>query len=224
MDDHSIEFDGRVRFCLGHEAKAIDVESLKQWWTDLIQGQTAIVDAFSTATETFLALGPSPVQRPPLRARNLEILERIMLGESSKSVAIDCNLSASTVAAALKQSLQQLGWQQRASTLPVGLIFLAEGARGSVAPQLRCYAGHLPDGLPCHVLTAPLPQLGELLSPAVHEVVHLHMQGKSYLEIAAQRATSTRTVANQVSAAFRLLRISGRNELRHLVAVSSTAL
>ena len=39
------------------------------------------------------------------------------------------------------------------------------------------------------------------------------LEGRSHAEIARARRTSTRTIANQVSAIFRRLNISGRGEL-----------
>mgnify|MGYP001554949261 CR=1 FL=1 len=44
-------------------------------------------------------------------------------------------------------------------------------------------------------------------------VIRALIEGCSYREIAVLRQTSTRTIANQISAVFRRLRVSGRNEL-----------
>jgi DNA-binding CsgD family transcriptional regulator len=39
------------------------------------------------------------------------------------------------------------------------------------------------------------------------------VEGASYGEIARRRGTSTRTIANQITAVFRRMRVSGRSEL-----------
>jgi hypothetical protein len=45
------------------------------------------------------------------------------------------------------------------------------------------------------------------------------LEGRNYLEIAKKRGTSTRTVANQLAAAFRRLGVSGRASLlNHIVS------
>jgi DNA-binding CsgD family transcriptional regulator len=52
-----------------------------------------------------------------------------------------------------------------------------------------------------------------LLPAAELAVIRQLVEGHSYAEIAAERGTSTRTIANQITAVFRRLRVSGRNEL-----------
>lgn len=217
MESNLVEFEGRPRFCLEDETEAVMSQTLERWWRDLIEGRADLADGFSTDTEAFLALGPPVLHRCALSARHTEVLVRTMLGERSKVLAIEFDVSASTVAGLLKRSVQLLGWKDRPSALPVGLLALADSAQGHLRPGLRLYTGTLPDGSPCRVLRTPLAPLSGMLSRAVREVVRLHVAGKSYVEIAAHRATSTRTVANQLSTAFRILRVSGRNELRHYV-------
>lgn len=219
MAGQLVEFQGRARFWLEHRADNATTETLTQCWRDLVQGRVDLADGFNTAAETFLALGPPVQNRAQLSERHVRILERVLLGERAKVLALEYDVSASTVATLLKRSLQQLGWNQRHAALPVGLLILIKAARGGLPPGSRLYRGRLPDGSACRVLAAPLTPLAAVLPRAVHEVVRLHMEGKSYEEIAAHRATSTRTVANQVSAAFRILRVSGRDELRHYIAV-----
>jgi DNA-binding NarL/FixJ family response regulator len=221
MERQLVELEGNARFWLEKPADNEGLDTLRRWWRALVEGELDLADGFSTESETFLALKQPRQRRAPLSARQVEVLERIILGERAKVLALDYDVSASTVAALIKRALQQLGWNERAVALPVGLLILSEAARGVLPPRLRLYSGSLPDGSPCHVLAAPLAPLAGVLSNAVREVVRLHVEGKSYSEIAARRATSTRTVANQVSTAFRILRVSGRGELRHYLAVGT---
>jgi len=51
------------------------------------------------------------------------------------------------------------------------------------------------------------------LSSSEFAVASLLVEGHCYADIARQRSTSTRTVANQLSAAFRRLHVSGRSEM-----------
>ena len=53
----------------------------------------------------------------------------------------------------------------------------------------------------------------ELLSPAELAVIELVKQGLSNAAIARSRATSERTVANQIASAYRKLGVRGRAEL-----------
>lgn len=53
------------------------------------------------------------------------------------------------------------------------------------------------------------------LSPAEREVVELLLSGASNAEIAHQRGTSARTVANQAASIFRKLGVGSRMELAH---------
>lgn len=63
----------------------------------------------------------------------------------------------------------------------------------------------LPRGLPEH--------LAERLSPAERAIAEGLIDGASYADIAAARATTARTVANQARAVFRKLGVDSRFEL-----------
>jgi DNA-binding NarL/FixJ family response regulator len=65
------------------------------------------------------------------------------------------------------------------------------------------------------VVSVPRPdlQLQGLLPSAELAVIRRLVEGLSYVEIARARGTSTRTIANQITAVFRRLHVSGRNEL-----------
>ena len=55
--------------------------------------------------------------------------------------------------------------------------------------------------------------LDDFLSPAEAAVARLLLEGYSHHEIAALRQTARHTVANQLTATFRKLEVSGRSEL-----------
>src|SRR5882672_5254558 len=62
------------------------------------------------------------------------------------------------------------------------------------------------------VLTYPLPELNlpAPLSKAERDVAIMLLRGCSYRDIAAQRRSSTRTVANQLQSVFRKVGVSSR--------------
>jgi DNA-binding NarL/FixJ family response regulator len=65
------------------------------------------------------------------------------------------------------------------------------------------------------IISVPRPEqpLRRLLPPAELAVIGSLVEGLSYEEIAQRRGTSTRTVANQITAVFRRMRVSGRNQM-----------
>jgi DNA-binding CsgD family transcriptional regulator len=73
------------------------------------------------------------------------------------------------------------------------------------------------DGRELFVLSTPslADSLPEELTAAEREVATLLLDGMSNRDVARFRGTSVRTVANQVGAIFRKLRVSGRVELGH---------
>jgi len=65
------------------------------------------------------------------------------------------------------------------------------------------------------ILSFPTPrwELPDCLTLAEREVVLALLRGRSNRDIAGARATSVRTVANQIAAVFKKLRVSSRIEL-----------
>jgi DNA-binding CsgD family transcriptional regulator len=51
------------------------------------------------------------------------------------------------------------------------------------------------------------------VTPSQRDVAVQFLDGRSYRQIAGQRGTSVRTVANQMSGVFRVLGVSGRYDL-----------
>jgi DNA-binding CsgD family transcriptional regulator len=73
------------------------------------------------------------------------------------------------------------------------------------------------------VLSYPLPTVErcKLLTRAERDVLALLLSGLSNAEIARQRRTSVRTVANQVASIFDKLGVSSRSELAALMATGN---
>jgi DNA-binding NarL/FixJ family response regulator len=184
----------------------------------LVAGECSILDSFALPARAYLVLAPGSARNSGILPRDLEILHRVLLGASPKVVASDLLVSPSTVAASLKRALEAFGYHGRPSSLPLGLVMLARAANHDLSVCMQRSAIQL-DDTTLEVLTAPIPSLTTLLSPAVCDVVFMHAQGRSHAEIAASRRTSRRTVANQLAVAFNRLGLSGRSALLHYLTV-----
>lgn len=207
-------------------AERIELATL---WDELIAGTTK-VDSWSHTEEewSIVVSRRLDTNRPgsTLRRRDVAILENALLSGVRKHVAVEVGLSCSSIAVIMQACFQYMGMSCLPSRIP-GLLVAAAHARyhhggpapssvpaGPVgqaslrsAPQLRTITISRPDTL-----------LVPWLAPAEYAVIHLLIEGLSYAEIAVERATSVRTVANQVASGFRRLNVSGRAELLCLLA------
>jgi DNA-binding CsgD family transcriptional regulator len=190
---------------------------LSQLWHELSAGTWRFRDNFSTAERHFAVVEQVSIARHGrVHGRNLEILTRVLLGQVPKAVALDMTVAISTVATGLQECLRSMGLPCRASSPPVLLIMAARAAaRHESAPTLgrltRIKADHdrywlvsveRPD------LRFPVP-----LSQAEAAVVRQLVSGHTHAEISEQRATSPRTIANQLASAFKKFGVSGRGAI-----------
>lgn len=164
--------------------------------------------------------GQAGAHRSALRPRDLEILEQALLCGVRKVVAVEAGLSCSSVALILQSGFQFMGLDCLPSRIPGLLVAAAHARHHPDTQQLwRLQACRHPK-LARQTLSVPRPDraLVGWLAPAEHAVIRLLIEGLSYLEIAQVRATSVRTVANQVAAGFRRLGVSGRADLLCLLS------
>jgi DNA-binding CsgD family transcriptional regulator len=195
---------------------------LARVWRELVTGQCRVSDSFDSAERCYLLLEPRSRREAslPVQAGTIRILEAILLESAQKSVALELGLPPSTIASALKQCLEQLGLPGTASRLSPLLVGAAYASSNSL-----CWTGRMSQ-LPGVDLCYRVVSVARLetalacrLTPAQYDVVRLLFEGKSYAEIALARRRSTRTIANQLGAVFRMLGVSGRMELiRSLLA------
>ena len=93
--------------CDAELARSFDLSRL---WLELCQGTWVFRDTFSTDNRCFGVLEPvSVVSSRPLKANKLQILARLLLGETPKVVAIEQQMAISTAAAASHDCLQRMG-------------------------------------------------------------------------------------------------------------------
>jgi len=202
--------------------------ALAKVWQELTRGQTQVVDSFVDDERCYFVLSPllHCEQGRELNERRRAILENLLCGKSIKALAFDLHLSQSTVSQEAKAALQQFGME---CTLCRASPLLAMSAHAAVDRLLNRYAriAHFSHAEQMfRVVGAARPEggLAPILPPAEFAVVRGLLEGRNYLEIAAHRGTSTRTVANQLAAAFRKLGVSGRGSLlNHVVSAAHSA-
>ena len=188
--------------------------SLALVWRELVHGLCRVVDSFFTDDRCYLVLAATSTANP-LLGRRLAILQAVLGGVGQKNVAIDQGLAPSTVALNARQGLEQLGLTCKPSRVhPLLMLAAKAGAKndGSLAASLSS----IEEGdNSLRVISVPRPdrRLACLLPPAELSVIRHLVEGLPTTEIAQLRQTSTRTIANQITAVFRRMRVSGRNEL-----------
>jgi DNA-binding NarL/FixJ family response regulator len=199
---------------LADQRAAVEI-SLALLWKELSLGLCRVVDAFFTPERCFLVTLPVEEAAVPLEGRRLQILEAVLTGEGQKRIAIDLRLAPSTIALNARLALGALGIATKPSRVHPLLMLAARAARN---PSLRA-VGTLSfvarGGSMRRVVSICRPdlELDRVVPPAELAVVRCLIEGAPYEEIAKRRGTSTRTVANQITAVFRRMKVSGRSEL-----------
>ena len=189
-------------------------------WQGLAEQRLAIVASFLHEGQAQLVFSEARSLGAPGAAtpKSWQLFESYLLGTDRKALCFDLNLCTSTLAQALKQTLASIGLNCSPGRVPLALALLAHAAAGSSSRQLRLarveFAGR------CYlVLSANLhSKAWDQLSSAERAVLELRAIGKSHSDIAQERKTSRRTVANQVAAASHRLGVSGRLDLLRVMA------
>lgn len=199
------------------DAERASAFELGALWEKLTTGEWQVRDTFA-AGERFYAVVEEPFYRRARRRRRrgLVMMERVLLGERAKVVAIDSAVTESTVAVAIKGQLRSMGLECKVRATPLILVMAARAARWSRCRSVQARLAPLPDHTTTKwVVSVRAPQLGALdvLSGAERAVLLKLLEGKTYVEIAECRGASKRTVANQLGAAFRKLGVSGYGEM-----------
>ncbi|HKO49936.1 MAG TPA: helix-turn-helix transcriptional regulator [Polyangiaceae bacterium] len=198
--------------------------SLSALWTELVSGLCKIEHTeFTQQTCTVVVTRAhrlSGEEGARLSSRDTEILERALLEGVRKSVAADFGLCPSSIAEILRRCFVFMGLSCWPSRIPLLLVM---AAHAKYAPDSQRGAKLLlsqNQQFPRQTISVARPdnELSAWLSPAEYAVTRLLIEGKSYQEMAKLRATSKRTVANQLASAFHRLGISGRAELLCLLA------
>jgi DNA-binding CsgD family transcriptional regulator len=188
---------------------AIDLSEL---WRLLMAGTARVVSGYCTEQNACLEIEFLRGKTRPLRPRDAKLLERALLGESQKLIALDLERAVSTIATLVGRAVLDLGLSCRVSQAPVALVMVVHAAHDpNVRRQatLRCLEA---GSAPRFIVSLPRPERAFRagLNPAERDIVRLRVEGMSYEEMAQSRKTSPRTIANQVGAVYRKLNVSGR--------------
>jgi DNA-binding NarL/FixJ family response regulator len=200
------------------DASATTAISLSLLWLDLTRGTSSIVDAFFSEERCYLVLCLK-TEGGPIEGQRLEILEAMLGGLRQKNIAIDLALAPSTVALHCTRALTSLGLDCKPSRAHP-LVMLAARAFNQGAVVLAQYSTLVGrDDRELRVIGMPRCDrcLADIVPSAELAVIHGLVEGSTYEDIAQKRGTSVRTIANQISSAFRRLKVSGRNELVQLL-------
>jgi DNA-binding NarL/FixJ family response regulator len=176
-----------------------------------------VVDSYFQGDQCYLLLLPQARgESAALSGRRLEILESVLRGTRQKAVAIDMIVPPSTVAVESRMALKSLGSDTRPSRVHPLLMLAVRAAFGPGPTLARC-ATLVVREMEVRVMATQRPDgsLAGRIPSAELDVVRGLVEGLSYDDLARRRGTSRRTVANQISSAFRRFNVSGRNELVH---------
>jgi DNA-binding NarL/FixJ family response regulator len=202
------------------DANATTDVNLSLLWRELARGSSRVIDGFFSEERCYLIVAQTTDGAvKPIENRRLEILEAVLSGLRQKNIAIDMQLAPSTVALNSRLALASLGVSSKPSRAHPLLMLAAKAVSEPTLSVARCSTLVTRDDRELRVISAPRPdqRLSTILPCAELAVIRSLVEGHSYVEIAQRRGTSTRTIANQITAVFRRLRISGRNELvQHL--------
>jgi DNA-binding CsgD family transcriptional regulator len=192
---------------------------LSRLWLELCRGTWRFRDTFPTESR-YIALIEEPCVRfpQPLKACKLGVLKRVLLGDAPKAVAIEQRMGLSSVAAAIQDCLLSMGIPGRLSQASVLLTMAALAAhRSESSPTIGRLSRVELNGDRYWVVSVTRPDLDfpVPLSDAEAAVVRELVAGRTHAQISRLRATSRRTVANQLAMVFRKLGVSGRGAVVH---------
>ena len=128
---------------------------------------------------------------------------------------MELGCATSTVATAVGACLRAMGVTGGSSRVPPLLVLVVHALRGRVDPVEVRIERSLAAREELQVLSSARLdlQLADQLTRGELAVVAPLIEGQTHVEIARQRRTSVRTVANQIASAYKKLRVSGRIEL-----------
>ncbi len=170
-------------------------------WAGLVAGRFSLVDRFvADGRRLVVAIKSPPSVLDPraLTERERQIVELAAEGASNKNIAYTLGIGESGVGTQLGRALRKLGLERRTELAP---------AMRAVAIEARLGAIELA------VAGVDLRMDDLALSSAERAVVQALLRGLSDREIAIERGTSERTVANQLRSIFRKLGVASRAEL-----------
>lgn len=177
-------------------------------WEALIRGRWSLIDRFDSDQRRFVVAVRNDPRFPDPRGLSLrerQVAAYAGVGRSAKEIAYLLGAPAASVENSLRRAQAKLGLRSR---VELTQFFAPQSLRAQMA---EVSVGN--DTL----LIGSTPRLEEAklggLSDAERQVLVLLIAGSTNRDIAMRRATSARTVANQVQAIFRKYGARSRSEL-----------
>ena len=198
-------------------AAATESVELSCVWRSFADGYRKIVTRFGDGQYIGL-VATEPAARPvnKLEGRARAILEAVLSGDCQNRVAIENGLSPASVATYCRIGLEAIGYRGVVSRASPVLMLAAFAATQTTLPvRARFSRITVADGANYEIIGIERPEkaCSRRFSASEFDVVARLVDGATYTDIASLRGTSVRTVANQISSAFRRMRVSGRAEL-----------
>jgi DNA-binding CsgD family transcriptional regulator len=154
----------------------------------------------------------------PGSAADLDRLRRLLLGASTKVVAISDQVAPSTVAVGARKALCRMG-VPTSGAFSAPIVFAVTAAAhvktaGVYVPVGRVMAGVVVEV----VMPQPAPPTTTSLSSIERTFFRFACEGLPLSDMAKARSCSEQTAANILTAMYRKLGVGGRRELAALVA------
>jgi DNA-binding NarL/FixJ family response regulator len=205
-ESRDVEIGSRPR-ATAHAGQGVEWGS---FWRRIAAGKLRVVESTCSETRCNLVLEEVlDADATPLSAADVRILERILMGESQKAIALDWHSATSTIATKAIRCFRAIGLECSSSTVPTALVMLVHVSLGRV-PALKGEVTFTPEGRILVSIRRPDNDLEGLFSAAERQVIAFLIEGITQREMAVRRNTSPRTIANQVGSAYVKLRVSGR--------------
>jgi DNA-binding NarL/FixJ family response regulator len=187
--------------------------TLRCVWSGLISGRFSVVSTSTTSESVILRVQHRNTARA--HARAARIFDAASRGELQKAVAIDLGVAPSSVAAMLRQVTRGMGLSCKFSRLPLAIPLLRHMISRPELVSVQVEPWPLDRTKPVLVIEMRRCDavIAAKLSKSEYEVACQLLEGRTYSQMASSRATSVRTIANQVSSVFKKLGVSGRFEV-----------
>lgn len=200
---------------LAEDARSSASASIALLWSELAGGYAVAVDRFCTDERLYVVvrtLTRNEPRRPGLTRRNVMLLQRALAGDALKVTAYDLGLSQSSLSFQGARCLHAMGFPCSPSRVPAILVFAAVAALAESSAPNAQVASFRQEVVEHRVYSVPRPDPAAIatLSNAERAVVKLLIERRTNAEIASLRATSVRTVANQVNSVLHKLRAGSR--------------
>lgn len=208
--------DEQLRLLFAHaNAAPLAIPDSRDLWQSLAERRLSTVMSFVHEEHAHLVLVETRLaaERSGATPRYWPLFESVLLGTGRKVLCFDRNLNSSTLAQGLRQILAGIGLNCSLARVPLVLVLLAHVAAGSSTQELRVARTELHNRNYLTLSARLYSKAWDGLSASERKVLELRAMGNSYADIARERKTSCRTVANQVAAATHRLGVSGRLDL-----------